>query len=112
MTWQLQAAKQRFSEVVERARREGPQVVTNHGKEAVVVVSVEEYRRLRGEEPSLVDFIRSAPSFDLLEGERAQDRRRDVVLWLPPRYERGLRDPPRSRPERRRVGRPSRRCRT
>ncbi len=80
MAWQLQAAKQQFSELVERARREGPQVVTKHGKEAVVVVSAEEYRRLRGSGPSLVEFIRTAPDFDQLELDRAPDSGRDVEL--------------------------------
>ncbi len=80
MAWQLQSAKQRFSELVECAQREGPQVVTKHGKETVVVVSIEEYRRLRDHEPSLVEFIRSAPDFDLLRIDRAEDRGRDVVL--------------------------------
>lgn len=80
MAWQLQAAKQQFSELVERARRDGPQVVTKHGKEAVVVVSAEEYRRLRGGGPSLVEFIRSAPDFDALQLERTDDRGRDVEL--------------------------------
>ena len=80
MPWQLQAAKQHFSELVERARREGPQVVTKHGREAVVVVSAEEYRRLRGSEPSLVDFIRAAPDFVKLELARAPDRGREVDL--------------------------------
>ena len=80
MAWQLQAAKQHFSELVERARRDGPQVVTKHGKEAVVVVSVEEYERLRGGGPNLVAFIRSAPDFDALDLGRAADRGRDVDL--------------------------------
>ncbi len=80
MAWQLHAAKQHFSEVVERARRDGPQVVTKHGKEAVVVVSAEDYRRLRGGGPSLVEFIRSAPGFDVLDLDRAEDRGRDVRL--------------------------------
>jgi antitoxin Phd len=80
MAWQLQVAKQHFSELVERARGEGPQVVTKHGKEAVVVVSAEEYRRLRREGPSLVEFIRSAPDFELLELDRPKDRGRDVEL--------------------------------
>ena len=48
MAWQLQTAKQHVSQLVECARRDGPQVVTKHGKEAAVVVSAEEYRRLRG----------------------------------------------------------------
>lgn len=79
MTWQLQAAKQHLSELVERTRREGPQVVTKHGKPAVVVISVEEYKRLRGQ-PSLVEFIRRAPDFGLLELRRASDVGRDVEL--------------------------------
>ena len=54
--------------------------MTKHGKETVVVVSVEEYRRLRGHEPRLVEFIRSAPDFDLLGVGRAEDRGRDVAL--------------------------------
>lgn len=80
MAWQLQAAKQHFSELVERARSEGPQVVTKHGKDAVVVVSAEDYRRLRGGEPSLIQFIRSAPDLDVLDLTRAEDRGRDVDL--------------------------------
>jgi prevent-host-death family protein len=80
VVWQLQAAKQHFSELVERARRDGPQVVTKHGKEAVVVVSVEEFHRLRGSQPSLIEFIRSAPDFDQLDLDRARDRGRPVEL--------------------------------
>lgn len=80
VAWQLQAAKQHFSELVERARPDGPQVVTKHGKDAVVVVSAEECRRLRGDEPSLLEFIRSAPDFVALELARATDRGSDVDL--------------------------------
>jgi prevent-host-death family protein len=80
VAWQLQAAKQRFSELVERARREGPQVVTKHGREAVVVVSAEEYRRLKGSGDNLVEFLRSAPDFDLLDLRRASDRGREPAL--------------------------------
>lgn len=47
--WALQDAKARFSEVVRKARTEGPQKITVHGREEVVVVSVEEYRRTKGE---------------------------------------------------------------
>lgn len=80
MAWQLQAAKQRFSEVVERAQREGPQVVTKHGKEAVVIVSAEEYRRLKGRGDNLVELLRSAPDFDLLDLRRASDRGPELAL--------------------------------
>jgi len=80
VSWQLQTAKQHFSELVERARREGPQVVTKHGKDAVVVVSAEEYQWLSRTGPKLVDFIREAPDFDLLDLERAGDHGRDLDL--------------------------------
>jgi len=47
--WLLQDAKARFSELVRRARSEGPQQVSVHGRDAVVVISAEEFRRLRGD---------------------------------------------------------------
>ncbi len=47
--WALQDAKARFSEVVRKAKTEGPQQITVHGREEVVVVSVEEYRRAKGQ---------------------------------------------------------------
>ena len=53
MSWQLQEAKQRFSELVRRAEKEGPQVVTRHGEE-VVVVPVEKYRRISGREAGVM----------------------------------------------------------
>src|SRR5215217_1742482 len=64
MRWQLQEAKQRFSELVRHARADGPQVVTRHGEEVAVVVSIEEYRRLTDELPSFKDFLLAAPDLD------------------------------------------------
>ncbi len=83
MAWQVQEAKQRFSEVVRRAMSEGPQVVTRHGEEAVVVVSAKEYRRLAGGEPDLAAFLLdpSAPHLDELELDRERrDLPRDLEL--------------------------------
>ena len=60
-TWQLQMAKSRFSEVVERTIKEGPQLVTRRGQEAVVMVSAAEYRRLSGQTPHLMDCLLNAP---------------------------------------------------
>src|ERR1700760_3732523 len=48
--WLLQDAKARFSELVRRVRSEGPQRVTVHGRDEVVVIAAEEFRRLKGEE--------------------------------------------------------------
>ena len=46
--WLLQDAKARFSELVRRVRSEGPQHVTVHGRDEVVVIAAEEFRRLKG----------------------------------------------------------------
>jgi prevent-host-death family protein len=63
-SWQLQAAKARFSEVFQKARVEGPQTVTRQGKEAVVIIRVEEFERLiaRSKQPeSLSQFFAQSP---------------------------------------------------
>ena len=52
--WQLQEAKNRFSEVVDQALTHGPQTVTRHGREVVVIVSAEEYRRMKQPKGSLL----------------------------------------------------------
>ena len=57
--WQLQEAKNRFSEVVKRAREEGPQTVTVHGQRAAVVVSALEFDALIKPRMSFVDFLLS-----------------------------------------------------
>ena len=58
VTWSLHDAKNRFSAVVNAARAGEPQQVTRRGQPAVVVLSVEEYERLRAaEKMSLPDFV-------------------------------------------------------
>jgi len=59
--WQLQEAKNRFSEVVRKASEEGPQTVTKHGKDSVVVLSAEDYRKLEQPKTSLVEFFQNSP---------------------------------------------------
>jgi prevent-host-death family protein len=83
MRWQLQEAKQRFSELVRHARADGPQVVTRHGEEVAVVVSIEEYRRLTDELPSFKDFLLAAPGLDALDMDRSPERA-PVVELTPP----------------------------
>jgi prevent-host-death family protein len=73
MTWQLQEAKQRFSEVVRRALEQGPQVVTRHGEAAVVIVSAREFEALKGGGVDFKAFLRGAP--DLGRLKIARDRR-------------------------------------
>jgi prevent-host-death family protein len=64
MNWQLQDAKNRFSEVVSKAMREGPQTVTLRGNRAAVVVSAEDYDRLTAAKPTLADHLLSGPAWD------------------------------------------------
>lgn len=59
--WQVQEAKNKFSELVRKATEEGPQTVTKHGKESVVILSVEEYRKMKQPESGLVEFFRNSP---------------------------------------------------
>ncbi len=81
MPWQLQTAKQKFSELVERALTEGPQVVTRRGREVVVVVGVEEYRRLRGRKRDFKELLLEGPPyFDDVEIERSTEPSRLVEL--------------------------------
>lgn len=79
--WQLQDAKNRFSEVVDEALHHGPQLVTRHGKEAVVVLSVQEYRKLNRPKIGLVDFFRQSPLRSAkLDLQRNKDLPREVEL--------------------------------
>jgi antitoxin Phd len=85
MRWQLQEAKQRFSELVRQARSKGPQVVTRHGEDVAVVVGIEEYRRLTGDKPEFKQFLLGAPDLDSLEIDRARERAETVELDPPAR---------------------------
>jgi prevent-host-death family protein len=80
MTWQLQEAKQRFSELVRRAEADGPQVVTRHGEEIAVVLSMSEYRRVSDPGPGFKAFLTSGPDLDGLVLDRSADRARPVDL--------------------------------
>jgi antitoxin Phd len=83
-TWQLQAAKAQLSEVIRRARTDGPQVITRQGKEEVVILPFEQYQRLtaRAKQPrSLVQFFAESPLAGIgLELERTPDSGRAVEL--------------------------------
>jgi prevent-host-death family protein len=80
VSWQLQEAKQKFSELVRRALEDGPQVVTRHGEEVVVVVPAEEFRRLTGDKPDFKEFLMSAPDLSVLDLERPKEMPRDIEL--------------------------------
>jgi prevent-host-death family protein len=71
--WPLQDAKARFSELVRKVHSEGPQHVTVHGRDEVVVIAAEEFRRLRGDATgrALVEAIQASPHREI---DIVQDR--------------------------------------
>jgi prevent-host-death family protein len=80
-TWQLQDAKNRFSEVVKKALAGGPQIVTKRGVEKVVILSIEEYRKLKQPENGLVEFFKESPlKGEDLDFSRSKDSARKVEL--------------------------------
>lgn len=79
-TWQLQDAKSRFSEVVDLTLKEGPQLVTRRGKEAVVILAANDYRRLIGQTTNLMDCLLNAPRGEPLVLDRSRESIRNLVL--------------------------------
>ena len=81
--WLLQDAKARFSELVRRVRAEGPQHVTVHGRDEVVVIAAEDYRRLQGDlgGAALIAAMAASPHRELdIEPGRSRLPVRDVEL--------------------------------
>jgi prevent-host-death family protein len=81
--WLLQDAKARFSELVRRVRSDGPQRVTVHGRDEVVVISAEEFRRLKGDltGAALIAAMQASPHRDIdLESRRTSMPVREVDL--------------------------------
>lgn len=82
--WVLQDAKARFSELVRRVHSEGPQHVTVHGRDEVVVIAAEDFRRLQGERTgrALIDALQSSPhrDTDLAAPARTASSVRNVKL--------------------------------
>jgi prevent-host-death family protein len=78
--WQVQEAKQRFSEVVRLAQAGEPQVVTKHGTAIVVVMDFEHYRQCQGGAATLMEFLRREPLVEVEVPERQRDDPRDIDL--------------------------------
>jgi prevent-host-death family protein len=76
--WSLAEAKAQLSEVVERARADGPQEITRHGKPTAVVVGIETWRAMQAKREPLVAFLRQG--MREIEVERSADAGRDVDL--------------------------------
>ncbi len=64
-SWQLQEAKNKFSQVVDEAQSKGPQTITRRGKEVAVVLSASEYHKLTASKIKLSDFFSQSPLCEL-----------------------------------------------
>jgi len=82
--WQIQTAKARFSEVFRRALSEGPQWITRHNKEAVVILPADQFDRLTaraGQPESLLRFFAESPVARFrVDLSRSRDYGRDIDL--------------------------------
>jgi antitoxin Phd len=79
MEWQMADAKNRFSELMNRALQEGPQRVRRR-KDAVIVLAEEEYERMAGTRPDFKEYLRCPAGLDELDLSRNQSLGRDVPL--------------------------------
>lgn len=92
MNWQVQEAKQRFSEVLRAVENDGPQTITRHGEEIAVIIDMVEYRRLAEPKKNFAEYLMAFPKldtkpgepdvFDEIEAERKRDFPRDVDLGM------------------------------
>lgn len=82
MTWQLQEAKSKFSQIVNLALADGPQFVTRHGEEVVVILSVKDYWAVAESKPSLLELLINSPlaGSGLVIERDEEDFGREVLL--------------------------------
>ena len=86
--WQLQEAKQRFSEVIRAVEREGPQIITRHGQDVAVIIDIGAWHKLTSPAVDLTELLLAPPALDddstaifaEIEAERRQDHGRDTDL--------------------------------
>lgn len=81
MSWQIQQAKQRLSEVIRHAKTDGPQQLTDRGEPSAWILSDEDYMKLVKPKESIVSFFQRSPHRDVeLKVERRKDFPRDIAL--------------------------------
>jgi prevent-host-death family protein len=86
VSWQVQEAKQRFSEVLRAVQSEGPQTISRHGEDVAVLIDIAEYRRLTSPRKDVTALLLGPPYldddaagvWDEAEAERKADFPRDV----------------------------------
>ncbi|MFN8497251.1 MAG: type II toxin-antitoxin system Phd/YefM family antitoxin [Anaerolineae bacterium] len=82
-TWPIQEVERRFSEVVDEAIEHGPQIVSRRGVEVVVILSYDEYRRMKNADLPLGEFFRQSPLAGAEDLDLERDRSRpqsDIAL--------------------------------
>ncbi len=79
--WPVQHAKARFSELLDACQHERPQVVSRRGTETVVLMSIEQWRRLQAaSRPSLKNLLQASEArTEALVPQRGGARRRSAV---------------------------------
>ncbi len=78
--WQVQEAKARLSEVIERAQSEGPQTITRHGAARAVLLSMEDYEALLARQPDFKAYLLGGPKLNDFAIERDRDTGREIEL--------------------------------
>lgn len=78
--WQVQEAKTRLSQLLDEAEHEGPQIITRHGAERAVILSIRDYRALTAHRPNLREYLLGGPKVDEFEVPRDDDAGRTVLL--------------------------------
>ena len=71
--WQIEKAKTHLSEVIGQANREGPQIITRHGSECAIILSVADFRALTARKPDLRDYLLGGPKVDSFNVNRERD---------------------------------------
>lgn len=79
--WQVQEAKSKFSEFMEKTLQEGPQVVTRYGENLTVMISFEAYREKFEPKRTIVDLLLNGPKGDDIDIERSKDLGRQEELF-------------------------------
>ena len=79
-TWQVQEAKTRLSEVIDEAHTKGPQVITRHGSERAVLLSIEDYRALTAHKPDFRAYLLGGPKVNSFKIKRDRNVGREIDL--------------------------------
>ncbi len=78
--WQVQQAKTHLSELLEDAVVEGPQIITRHGSEHAVVMSITDYRALTEQRQNFRDYLLGGPKTKSFDLKRSRDTGRKIRL--------------------------------